>query len=430
MKTKFLIFHFLIFASLCSAQKRIDYSRQIHCEKVTNNRADGEIYSVIYNSQKGNAYHFKMDEFQNGLLQISEFDWHDENESKGVSYSINHEENEESFGMNWYFVDPSTSFIYSFSLDVFNEELGIDSRATIECDKEGSQFEREFEITPALVKQTEKFVKHHLADTTPFDFEFPIFDLSVLNQPIYAWHSSVEEFENNIKIQYNIDSIFEKGTYIIDFDSSYVWDKIQDDKVLHHFQHGKQLQIWEGEFHAKSKYARIILTSNLKDTTYKIEYSRNKHNEKPYHDIEVTHYLTEHTDSIDIQKRYIHIEYDKYQIPIYREMKAVTFDGQEVYSIWGKKLKEDQIISQLYVKDAEGKSHYIEIYPPNIQLATYTVPLTRKKYRPRRMSSRKRNRKTLKNIKQEYKLVEKTRGHKIFISDRGGNFLIKEVFYE
>jgi hypothetical protein len=136
------------------------------------------------------------------------------------------------------------------------------------------------------------------------------------------------------------------------------------------------------------------------------------------------------TDSIDIQKRYIHIEYDKYQVPIYREMKAVTFDGQEVYSIWGKKLKEDQIISQLYVKDAEGKSHYIEIYPPNIQLATHTVPLTRKKYRPRRMSSRKRNRKTLKNIKQEYKLVEKTRGHKIFISDRGGNFLIKEVFYE
>jgi len=430
MKTKLLIITFLASVAICNAQKRIDYSKEIHCQKINNNRADGEIYSVIYNSEKGIYYHFKMDEFKNGLLQTSEFDWNDENESKGVSYSINHEENEESFSMNWYFVDPTTSFVYSFSFDVFNEEIEIDSRATVECDREGSQFEREFEITPDLIQQTEKFVNEHLEDTTPFEFKFPIFDLSVLNQPIYAWHSESKKLENDIKIQYDTDSTLEEGSYIISFDSSYVWDEIKDDEVLHHFKHGNQLQVWEGEFHSKSKYARITLTPDHKDTTYKIEYSRNKNNEKPYHDIEVTHYLSAHTDSIDIEKRYIHIEYDKYKIPIYREMKAVTFDGQEVFSIWGKKLKEEEIVNQLYVIDTEGKSHYVKIYPPNIQMASHMVPLISKKYRPRRMSSRKRTRKTLKRIKQEYKLVEKTRGHKIFISDRGGSFMILEVFYK
>ncbi|MFT4601524.1 MAG: hypothetical protein ACI857_001705 [Arenicella sp.] len=430
MKTKLFTCAFLLLASICHTQKRIDYIKQTNCEKIENNKPNGSIYSRTYTEDLGDVYQFKMDGFVDSKLRNSDFDWNDQNQSKGISYSINHEENEESFGMNWFFVDSLTGVIYSFSFDVFNKEIEEDSRVSIERETESSQFEREFQVNLALVKQAEEFVDAHLKNTTPFTFKFPMFDLSILDQPIYAWHSESKTFEKNIAIQYETDSTLEKGIYQIENDSSFVWDEIIDNQLMHHFQHGTQLQIWEGEFHMKSKYTRIILTPDFKDTTYKIEYSRNKNNEKPYHNIEVTHYLTEHTDSIDIEKRYIHIKYDKSLTPIYREMKAVTFDGQEVYSVWGKKLKEEENINQLYVTDAKGESHFVQIYSSNIQMATYLIPFSTKKYRPTKINSRKRDRRSLKRVKQEFELVEKSKYHKTFVSDQSGSFLITEVFYK
>jgi hypothetical protein len=263
--------------------------------------------------------------------------------------------------------------------------------------------------------------------------------LSSIKQTSYSNYQKTINKEDGVSTILETDSVFKKAPsyyqdledrYEVSVDSTFSWDEMKNGHLVHNYRYGRNLHNWEGDFHLKSKDQRIILTDDLKDTTYSIEIRRNNQVKKPYQNISVNYFLATDAPSHYITKRNIYLKYDKSGAQVYREVRASTIDGQELLSIWGSKLKEDEMIRQEIVVDQKGKQHIVNMFPEDLRSLSFWYPRKYPRYKSRTRRNLKRNRREIKRIKQTFKLVDKTEQSKIYVSqDANGNY-ITEVFYK